>query len=594
MEGPNPLRVPELLDAMLSRLDDDTVRIARTVCRLWHDRATALLKRRAGAGKERYALTKGGATKTPAILEMSKLMLKYPPINVVGIACKHNNLATAKHVAKEFGVAKRHIRMHNNYIMCITCEKGHLNVLQWVMEAYGLDVSDIHSGKNRARPLALAAQDGHLPILQWTTERFDLPINVFLNGDESIFYVACANNRIEIVKWLSAKFDIPALGNTSQVANMSLFNAVSKGSTETMNWLIGAFGMTSANIYVPGENTTALAIACGNGYLETAKHLTQLLGLTAEDARAFWNEALKTAARNGQLAMIQWLVKKFELGSDDVRDVGAMPTACAHGHLAAAEWLANTFNLNALDMRWSDAAAVGHSISWGRLDSLKWLDQRYGITVRDLEADYKFGAAAACYNDYLQVVQWLAGKFEASAHLELRRMFRYAIIGAGLDVAKWMLSHFGKAAVKLSAMERRAVMFTVCADGRLEVAQWIEKNLGYNLASVRISSNKLLITACANGHLPVAQWLVNHYGLTKADAMSRSGAAMRLAQHGHHHDVVHWLTTEFGIEPFDNEADTPKEVYRLLKRYTTSDDSVWSWDGHYVNPALARIYLKKL
>ena len=58
-------------------------------------------------------------------------------------------------------------------------------------------------------------------------------------------------------------------------------------------------------------------MAAENGHVEVLRFLKNEFGLTADDARANDNEALRMAAANGHIDILRFLKKEFGLTADD-------------------------------------------------------------------------------------------------------------------------------------------------------------------------------------------------------------------------------------------------------------------------------------
>ena len=61
--------------------------------------------------------------------------------------------------------------------------------------------------------------------------------------------------------------------------------------------------------------------AVKNGHVEVLKWLHETYRLTASDARANENHALREAAENGHVEVLKWLHDTFELAVEDVNAV---------------------------------------------------------------------------------------------------------------------------------------------------------------------------------------------------------------------------------------------------------------------------------
>ena len=84
-------------------------------------------------------------------------------------------------------------------------------------------------------------------------------------------------------------------------------------------WLVDRFKLTAADAQA-GVND-ALRWACSNSHLPMAQWLADRFGLTAADARAVDNFALRSACCNGHLPVVRWLVDRFGITGDEVKHV---------------------------------------------------------------------------------------------------------------------------------------------------------------------------------------------------------------------------------------------------------------------------------
>lgn len=117
---------------------------------------------------------------------------------------------------------------------------------------------------------------------------------------------------------------------------------------------------------------------CRLGDLPAARWLVELFALTADDARAFDDWALRGACDNGHLEIAQWLAATFSLTSTDARacDNWALRYACARGHLAVARWLVSHFKLTLKDIRSLGGDALSRARAHGHSDVVAWLESR--------------------------------------------------------------------------------------------------------------------------------------------------------------------------------------------------------------------------
>jgi len=156
-----------------------------------------------------------------------------------------------------------------------------------------------------------------------------------------------------------------------------------------------------------------LADACRDGHLAVCQWLTETFHLTAADARADDNLALRWAASNGHLPMCQWLTETFHLTAEDARADGNYALHCAaqNGHLAVCQWLTETFHLTTKDARADCNYALQCAAQNGHLPVCQWMTDRFELTAADARALDNYALRWAANNGHLAVCQWLTETF---------------------------------------------------------------------------------------------------------------------------------------------------------------------------------------
>jgi hypothetical protein len=133
-----------------------------------------------------------------------------------------------------------------------------------------------------------------------------------------------------------ALLDAPGVwGELSPAARAELVGRLcSEGAAAALVWAARAFGLTASN--ARAYDNLALRLACLGGHLPTAQRLVAIFGLTAGDARAVDSCALHWACAHGHLEVARWLVATFGLTAKDAQ-------GCTSEHAPVASWLAATF-----------------------------------------------------------------------------------------------------------------------------------------------------------------------------------------------------------------------------------------------------------
>jgi hypothetical protein len=148
------------------------------------------------------------------------------------------------------------------------------------------------------------------------------------------------------------------------------------GNFEILKWLVQTSKVTAEEAKY---GSYALQLACGNGHLKIA----QLLHHTfkSRPTRRGCNVALQWTCEGGYFEIARWLIKTFNLTSENVKsgENYAFRWACAKGHLDVAQWLAEKFNLTVEDVRSENNWAFRRDFENGHNDVTNWLTKRFGI-----------------------------------------------------------------------------------------------------------------------------------------------------------------------------------------------------------------------
>ena len=261
----------------------------------------------------------------------------------------------------------------------------------------------------------------------------------------------------------------------------------------------------------------ALGLAARNGHIKVLRWLHDTFRLTADDARAYDNYALRYAARYGSLEVLKWLKEMFGLTGEDARDFDndALGMSAENGHLEVLKWLKETFGLSAVDARADDNYALRKASENGHLEVLKWLKETFGLTAVDARADDNYA-------------------------------LRYAAKYGSLEVLKWLKETFGLTVDDARADDNDALV-GAAENGQVEVLKCLHDTFDLRAEDARACDNEVLVGAAENGQVEVLKCLHATFGLTVDDARVRDNEALRCAAENGHYDVVDWFRETFGL-----------------------------------------------
>ncbi len=183
----------------------------------------------------------------------------------------------------------------------------------------------------------------------------------------------------------------------------------------------------------------------------------------------------------------------------------------------------------------------------------------------------KIGAAAHPANN-LELVQWFWGLAFAGSHVYIncwmRKYFINALHAGSTRVVAWIMGWYGDAG---SLLREHHPITNACADGNIELAEFILKHGGYELAPSE-NGAELLKVACVKGQIPAADWVLRRFPLALTFGgifVMMQGACDNCAYYS-----VRWIAETFNLTREDLHDDYGRIAW-YLQEY--GPPSVYKW-----------------
>ena len=364
------------------------------------------------------------------------------------------------------------------------------------------------------RAFRRACREGRLEDAKRIADTRDIR-SIDVVGDDihfkSTFMKTCTGGRLEVVKWLTARFDVK-------------------------------------KEHVKRHECIAVRAAARKPYHhETIRWLVEYFGLDLLDVSRCQFQVLTNALLYGSAESVEWLCTKFHLPISDIADAGGFRAACHYGQLDKAKWLFSRYGSALQDHIPSLIVACDR----GHLDVVEWLDGAYRLRLCDILARTmdRSPFQRACASGNFALVRWLI------EHYDIRRE---DVIGNGctfvgvckkamVDEAVWFADRFALSNDDEVVMKCRNLI-QVSKKGNLEVAKWFKQRFGVTRKDVSVYGFEAFRMACRKGHLEMAKWLADEFGLSRCDAYSHNRDALEKALANGHVQVVEWLGLRFGYE----------------------------------------------
>ncbi len=150
----------------------------------------------------------------------------------------NGHLAAAQLLATHCDITPTDVREGANRVLRLACERGHLLIVQWLIEYFGLEARDVRA------PLVAACRAGALAMVQWLDARFafthtDLgPMSPY-DADTRLID-ACRSGNLELVQWMVSRFaltDTDATFRNFKVLRVSCTG----GHLDVARWLVAHF-----------------------------------------------------------------------------------------------------------------------------------------------------------------------------------------------------------------------------------------------------------------------------------------------------------------------------------------------------------------
>lgn len=215
------------------------------------------------------------------------------------------------------------------------------------------------------------------------------------------------------------------------------------------------------------------------GSFACALHVADVLSIEPAEVRALHNRALIAACEMPDLSIARWLVTRFELRADDLRDncQEILQTACLRGRREVVSWLVNEFHFGRLDFMSIDGYPFQEVCSGGYLALAQYLADVLPVQRDDVILNNNRALRRSCTFGRFDVVVWLVTRFQLTRE-DVRTRRNDALVEAccfrHLQVARWLFDYFDLSFTDLCDQDNRALR-TAQAQGWTDVVDWIEE-----------------------------------------------------------------------------------------------------------------------
>jgi ankyrin repeat protein len=228
------------------------------------------------------------------------------------LACRNGHIETAKHLIKKHARIISANAHHAVYTLetpyTLACGCGHLEIVKWLVD----EIKVSPTQQQMVESMLSACENGRIDVVKWLHANGTDVAKHNIHDGVSPFMVACANNRLEVAKFIR---DV-------------------RGSELDMN-------------HRDNTGVTPFQIACLRGHLKLAKWLLRVLVVSCKRDPATVIDNMDKAGRtpivdalaNGYMDVARWLKGELEVRMSDDLVRKAFHAACSNGWVAALEFL---------------------------------------------------------------------------------------------------------------------------------------------------------------------------------------------------------------------------------------------------------------
>lgn len=289
-----------------------------------------------------------------------------------------------------------------------------------------------------------------------------------------------------------------------------------------------------------------------NGHVHLLQQLKATYPLLVINPANDNSTPLLLAARNGQLATVQWLLREStaQVAEQDAHGGTPLLWAAQNGHLAVVQWLLCEGGANITERDLLGNTALLCAAGQGRLEVVRWLLDKGGAQITEKSAGGTTALLWATRGGHLGVVQWLlreGGARVTERTLPSNTALLLAAKEGRLELVRWLLRGGGAKITEKNDNGFTALLMAA-QEGQLDVVQWLLCEGGAKVIERTNLGTTALLLAAREGQLGVVQWLLREGGAKVTERTNLGSTALLLAAHEGQLKVVQWLLCEGGAK----------------------------------------------
>lgn len=402
---------------------------------------------------KRTAVSTRWATSSAERLKFSGMWRKCPPESIIRYACMQGSIQAAQWVTERFAFAAKRVRHLERECL----KRG-------------------PHGRERApkSPMMQACESGALEVVRWLQERCDVKFN------GAYVISACKSGKsLPILQLLCAQGNVDG----ATLHGMEILPRLCyAGDLPAAQWVTDTVH-EAAKYASDAEDqaSTSLEQACYGGHTEVADWLISKYKMGPQHATFGYSHILCTASYNSNSNMAKFIMDRLQVVNvPEEHQVEALGIAARHSDVEMVRWLTERFGLTVQHVRWDGNELLRRACEAANLDTIKWIADHFQLTAEDARANGNEVLHGTCENRTpigLRTAQWLADRFNlTSADLlsDAGETLLKACRGElSRELMQWMVERFDLTVEDIYTPKYGSTSaYDLCTDGGLK--RWLD------------------------------------------------------------------------------------------------------------------------
>ena len=422
-----------------------------------------------------------------------------------------------------------------------SCSWGHLSIVEYLTSLPQINYTKDFWGRTS---IHFAAEIGQAHIVKYLVESCNHDINVEDKYGNTPLYMACINNHLPVVEYLTAQ---PNCNINSNNERHPLIAATDKEHLEIVKYLIECSGY-DINFREKGTRSTPLHKACYNGSLSIVEYLISKPQCDIEAIDNEGNQPLHYAACQGHKEIVSIVGKK--VSQDGL-------SKC----MESAKQLAESDIMKLLNDHYEDRISLIDACESGNVDIVRHLviDKHCDVNAKGWNGYTPLHYA--CEKGHFEIVKILTNHPKCNIEAENNsndRPLHKACKSGNVDILRHLVidKHCD---VNAKGRNGYTPLHYACEKGHFEVVEFLTNHPQCNIEAENNYNDRPLHKACGSGNVDILRHLVidKHCDV---NAKWRNGyTPLHYACEKGHFEIVKILTnhSQCNIEAEDNSNDRP-------------------------------------